>query len=907
MPHRPALRLLAQALDLDTVDQHKLVTAWNTSRSLRESSTRTQHHTGFISAGREHETSVILDAWQRAQQGMPQMVMIGGYSGIGKTTLVRQISDQIAANTGKVMITWGGASSWATHVEPYLAVRTATDRMLVYPESSSTLPGRYGSRPSLSDENIAQVIEAIPPLGGALISERTLRALAEKANPKDQARINALISERSSTDTVGRQEVFVHLLDHLARSFPILMVLEDLHWAGEPTAALLMQLANHLSTTRNLPIMIIGTYRTNEVAAAADNHPLPLARLLSSLGQSSQITDVSLNTTLKPTPGKAFVRGMVEQTPLGSDNQNDEMATWLYKQTSGHPFLTTELLRHLKETRALSQDNGQSQWTFNPDIISPDLPQAISTFIRQRLSKVSTRGQRILELAAVMEDAILTEVIAEVLETDEGEILETIDNELVQVHQLMQTRPPKVLVNGAQVNYRFPHALIREHIYSTLTNQRRKRLHRSVAMVMDSNSQDLDTVALSEVTNHFVMAEDWHSAQMAGYRLAQDASNRLDWDLAMVRFDQAEELALKAQDPHQLWRSRAARLAVLRGLGKFDAGLELGARILQLANNHNWPHTLALANHHMGELHYDLGQVDLAVEHLETAIELHVLNESRDLAAAGEAMLSHATYRQGKYDVARHHAQKSLEYSREMANSWVQPEAVLAAANCEVDLGFYKQAIANYEVAHELAVMIGKLANQFIPMMNIALCHIQMRDFDEAIIVLSSLLDRMKTQRLFRLSSYGYQYLGMAQEGLGNWDAAKNTYEATTHMRREKSNAPILFDSIAGQLRVAVQLRDDAHAKSLLQEITAQLRDFGWEGMEDPLLVKLSVAKANAYFGNHADYRTYIEKAHQLLSERAGMIHDTDALDSYLTNVPVNVELQQRFAALQNGETPGIS
>src|SRR5690606_26081033 len=151
-----------------------------------------------------------------------------------------------------------------------------------------------------------------------------------------------------------------------------------------------------------------------------------------------------------------------------------------------------------------------------------------------------------------------------------------------------------------------------------------------------------------------------------------------------------------------------------------------------LADIHNWPQTLALANHHLGEIYYDLGKIEQAVNCLEAAVRLHAENGDLDLAAAGEAMLSHTTHRQGRFDVARVHAERALQFSRELKNSWVQPEAVWAAANCETELGRYEQAMESYQIAIELAGMIGKLANQFIPAMNIGLCQIQLGRHQEA-------------------------------------------------------------------------------------------------------------------------------------------------------------------------------
>lgn len=904
LPHRPALRLLTDVLNLDLVSQRELVMAWSQSRSLRDASASTSANistedaSGFVSAGREAAVDSIMDAWSLAQAGEPQVVFVGGIAGIGKTELMRHISDKIAASTREVMIAWGGASAWATSVEPYLAVRTATDRLVAEPDPTSTLPGRYPSRPKLDSRETARIIESIPLLGGALISDRALREMAARNRERDLAAVDSALATRSSTNTVGRLDEYCRLIVDLAKSWPIVFVLEDLHWAGEPTATLMLHLVHHLRHQQDTPVLFLCTYRNNEVDSDTDSGPQPFARLLDAIGHSPLVRNVKLNETMSPTSGMAYIRGIIQQTPMADSRNEEQLASWLYEQTSGHPLLTSEIMRHLAETGALAAANGDNRWIFHPESLPPDMPSAVSTFIEQRLKRVSRRGRRILEVASTMDDMILTDIIADIMEIDSEDLLDLIDNHLVDPHQLLLPDQSMVTSQRSHISYRFPHALFREHIYGRLSSSRQKKLHGAVAQAMENRFADPDTTTLGEITSHYIAAEDWHSAQISGYRLAQDATMRLDWDLATVWFEQADELAIRAQDPHQLWRGRAARLAVMRGLSEYDEARTLGDRIIELAERQNWPKTLALANHHLGEIYYDLGQVNRSVELLKRAIALHLQEGSLDLAAAGEAMVSHATHRQGKFDVARKHAMQAIAYGSELQNNWVHPEAVLAAANCETELGFYKQAIANYEISIELAELVGKLSNQYIPAMNIGLCNVQLGKFELAVEQLTELITRMDFHGSFRLHSHAVLYLGYAYEGLGMWEEARETYAEASKARRVKAGIPVLMDSLAGELRAALHRGDSDHARALLGEITNHLALHDWEGIEDPLLVKVTVARAHAYFKDDQGYQTFIERAHALLMERAGMLEDEESVTSYLTAVPVNVELQKLYAAL---------
>ena len=898
LPHRTGLRLLVQALELDRVDHHALISAWNTSRKIRDSITSNEKNKQFVAAGRETVIQNIMGAWTKVQHGEPGFVFVSGVSGTGKTALVRHVCDKIAASTKQVMISWGGTTSRASEIDPYLAIRSATDRILEQPDPASSLHGTYPSRPTLSSANIERIVESIPLLAGALISERAIRSLQVDADDDLATTIGDKLAGRSSTEMAGRLEEYCRLLVHLSKSWPIVLVLEDMHWSGDPSANLLLHLVHHLQNMRETPILIICTYRNDEVQPPHNGQNHPFTRLLDSVSHAPHVQVETMNNSMSESNGVAYIRGIVNQNRMVSTENAEQLVDWLYSQTSGHALLTDELMRHLVKMKTLTVLK-DSRWRFDLEHLPERPPDSISAFMEQHLVRLERRSRRILEIASVMDDVILTEIIAEMMEMAEEDVLDIIDIELVEATNLLVPGTALSLRQQSHTSYRFPHALFREHIYNKLTNPRRRNLHQSIAQAAEQRYTDADTTALAEITSHYVFAEDWHSAQMAGYRLAQHAVIKLDWDLAELWFQKAEELAIKAHDPRQLWRTRAARLAMFRGTGRYDTAIEQGERILELGDIHNWPATLALTYHHLGEIYYDLGKVDKAVEYLNKALTLHLEEDSLDLASAGYAMLSHATYRQGKYDIAHEHALAALKLSRELTNSWVMPEAVLAAANCEIDLGYYQKAIQNYQLATELAVMIGKLHNEFIPRMNIGLCYVFMRDYKTAIDVLTDVIQEMEAQTIDRLTAPARLYLGYALEGEGLLEVAAASYAATAEIRRSNLPPPTLYDAVAGQMRIAVLQKDDAAARNWLSEITTHIEQNGWEGIEYPLLVKRSIADASRYFGDETAYRSYIERAYTLMMERAEMIQNEESRTSYLTNVPINVELQQRHAEFE--------
>ena len=900
LPHRPALRSLADAMKLDPSERRALTDAWSETKALKESSTPIESSPSYVPQGRESIVEQIMAAWEVVKSGQPRIVLLGGDSGIGKSTLARHICDLIAASTPQVMVTWGEAHSWTAPVEPYFSMRHATDRMLVPPPPSFTLPGLYPSRPALPDELLQRVVHAIPQLGGVLISETTIRELADGHEAIRSSALGSIMELRAASESFGRWDEYVNLITCMTQAWPIVMVLEDIHWASDLTISLLQHLAHHLSKRRDVPLLIVGTYRSNELWQREDDSPHPLARFLETTANLDSVRRIPMGETLSPVQGTSFIRGLVSTLPMVNQADEEALVEWLYPRTSGQPMLTVELIRHLRQGGGLVRIHRASAWRFEPDAVPAGVSPAISTLFAQRIAPIDYRGKVMLAVAAAMGDTIIPEIMADVMQMDEEALLDQIDTVLVQRHELLLPGEAISLGQRSYSRYRFPHALLREHIHQEIQPIRRRRIHLDIAEAMARAFTDTDSVAMGEITQHYVMAEEWHRAEMAAYRMAQLKASRLDWELATVWFDHAEQLAKRAQDPQQLWRTRAARMVVMRGLYQTAEAISLGQRIIYQAQMHDWTQTLALAHHHLAEIYYDLGELDKTVEHINIANEIHEREHTLDLASAGQAMLSHATYRQGKYDIARHHAQRALAFSREIENGWVRSEALLAAANCDVDIGFYHEALDNYRAAIELAAMNGKLSNQFLPALNIGLCLTMMGDYDAAIEELTQTIERMRPHRVPRMIAWGQLYLGFALEESGDLEAALAAFHESTAARRQHDNPPVLSDSIAGLISVYTRLEDKAAVAPLLDELVERVDGMGLYGVEDSALVLLSMARGFRLLGNEAEYWRRLEHAHTLVMGRAADINDPVARTSYLTNVPTTAEIQRRFGERSN-------
>lgn len=888
LPHLHNLNTLASALALSNDDHTRFRKAYERTLALRRGTVPERGQAGFLTEGREEHIQAMERAWQRAKAGTPQVVLISGDSDIGKSSLIRHVCDEIGSNESEVMFAWGEASSWATNAEPYMVFRRALDHLMGAPMMSTGAPGRYLSRPTLQPDHIYRVMKAWPALNDVLVSANTMRDVIMLAPHQRHAELLELLETTSTSNADQRLQELTSLLVDLAQSWPIVLVLEDLQWAGTLTCQLFAHLVQRLAEIRNCPILIVATYRHHDLHDTEDGHPHPLLQALEESGSLPPVTRIDMNTTLASEPGKAFVRALVLRSDTKPDDANS-LAEWIFAQSSGHPLISQELLAH-----AMLHGKG----TVVPLERAFDSTTATGSMIRQRLRHISPTGKRVLDIASVMGEAILPATIAALLHTELDQVVSVVEDELIAQQGLLRVGP-SLAADPPVTTFAFVHTLFQDYLYRNLPADRRGRLHSQIAGHLEAVLDHGDPGALGIIARHLVLAEDWHGAVAILHSRAQLYSARLDWDLAQSDLDIAEEYAHRTGDPFQLWLIRSNRLAMLRSQGEYDEALKLAERILEHLSWNSWPMVEAATNHHLGEIYYDLSRLEEAVQHLLAAADQYLEQNEPNMAGAAEAMLSHTTMRQGLYDIARQHALRALQHVRQIRKTWVKPEALLALANCDIELGFYERAMEGYREAGEMGRMIGKLPNQVIPMLNTALCLIQLKRNQDALDLLDDVMERLRVRSVARHVGPARLYAGYAYEKLGNLAEAKKAYQEALDARLTNPNDPRIADCRAGLLRVALAHGQAEKTRACLQELEEGIEQNGTDGIEELALVQITRARASLELGDAERYACLIREAYATMMGRADKLVDVEARRSYLESVPVNRELRAHYSRLE--------
>jgi len=446
--------------------------------------------------GRSDELAVARAACDEALAGRSRLVLVVGEPGIGKTRLVEEVAAYASLRGAQVC--WGHSYegevgvAYLPFVEAFRSyVRSRSDEQL------ETELGTGGPEVATLVSEVRQRVSDLPP-------SPTLEGDAERLRLFDGIAM---------------------FLAHASRADPIVLVLDDLHWADKPTLLLLQYLARNL---RNERVLIIGTYRDVDL-----DRQHPLADAIAALRRERLYERVLLRGM-----SRDDVKALIEA--IGEQETPDAFADTIYRATEGNPFFVAEVLRHLTESGALRLVDGR--WIGTLESIEANLPEGVREVIGRRLSRLSEECNRMLTVAAAMPGGFVPDLVATVTGEGEDAVLDLLDNALDA--QIVRERPTQA---GA---YEFTHALIRQTLYGELSTPRRVRLHRQIGEALEAGRGAQADALLPELAYHWFQAAPGGGAEKAveySTRAGDRAADQAAHEEAARYYDQALQ-ALELDD-----------------------------------------------------------------------------------------------------------------------------------------------------------------------------------------------------------------------------------------------------------------------------------------------------------------------------------------------------------------------
>jgi DNA-binding CsgD family transcriptional regulator/tetratricopeptide (TPR) repeat protein len=484
--------------------------------------------------GRDREQTALRDALAAALRGRGGLVLVGGEAGIGKTTLAEAVLGE------------------------------AID------QGALALVGRC--------YDLAET----PPYGPWV--EAIARAPADGGLPAPP--------DLSGGASTGQAALFAAVRDYLAAVAtrrPLVLLLDDLHWADPGSLDLLRVVARDLA---DLPLLLLATYRADELAR---QHPL--YALLPLLVRESRVARLELHPLADDD-----LRALARRYDLAPPDA-DRLVAYLRDRAEGNPFYAGELLRTLEEARVLAQVEGR--WTLG-DLAGVGVPSLLRQVLDARVDRLGDGARTFLATAAVIGQEVPLGLWASVAETDEAALLDTAERAVAA--RLLDETP-----DGAAV--RFRHALIRAALYEGLGALRRRGLHRRAAdALIAAPAPDPDAVAY-----HLRQAGDPRAVEWL-VRAGERAQQSYAWLSAAERFEAALAL-LEAQGVDAAERGWfCVRVTRLIRLGDRPRALAYAERAIALAKEAGDRGLEAFTRIHRGYVRCQAGMVRDGVADLAAGV-----------------------------------------------------------------------------------------------------------------------------------------------------------------------------------------------------------------------------------------------------------------------------------------------
>jgi predicted ATPase len=660
------------------------------------------------SVGRDAERAALRRAYDRVKEGRSLLAAVTGEAGMGKSTLTEDFLREIGVGADRPIIARGRCSERLAGAEAYLPILEVLEDVL-----------RRSTGVSMD-----QVMRTVAPTWYMQVATRS-----EHPSVVDMRREAPAVSQERMKRELAA------LFEDLSRTRPVVVFLDDLHWADVSTIDVLNYLARRFADLR---MLVLVTYRQSEMALA-----------------QNRFSDVSADL---------HAHGLFEHVALDSLSAGDverylalefpghqfppAFASFIHGKTEGTPLFMADLLRYLRDSGALAERHGK--WGLQRPIadLPRDLPESVRSMIARKIDQLDDRDRRLLVGASVQGYEFDSMTVSEATGIDPVDVEERLDV-LERVHVFVRRGPEEEFPDRAlTVKYQFAHVLYQNLLFASLQPTQRATLSGRTARALAAHYGDrADEIAprlavlfegardFSTSAQYFVAAAQ-HSVALFGFREALSLAERgldalrglpetpdrirQEVGLQMIRglalrlmkgwsapeiepvFARARELCQRLDDPPELFPVLWSLTLFHAIRGDLREYRRRADELMAMAEHSGNPAFLMGAHHLVGVSREFLGDMAEAARVLDRGRELHVPSEhlaytamyGLDPGMIARAMSSRPMWVLGYPDRALARAQETLALARSQRQPMTLAFALLVTQGVHLNRGEIAEAIA---------------------------------------------------------------------------------------------------------------------------------------------------------------------------------------------------------------------
>ncbi|MCZ6530285.1 MAG: protein kinase [Chloroflexi bacterium] len=639
-----------------------------------------------------HLEGLLADALNRRGRA----AFVTGEAGSGKSSLLNEFTLRAQATYPDLVVANGICNAHSGIGDPYLPFRELLGMLTGEVEArwaAGTIPREQALRLwRLFPEALEVLVDHGPNLVDTFVQGRALETRAaaftaegppSRAGGPDRGetvgglnRLQEMLTRRrtqiegQASDQSNIFEQYTNVLQVLSAHVPLMLIIDNLHWADLSSVGLLFHLGHRIDDHR---ILIVGAYRPEDVAQGRDGKQHPLESVLSELKRHFGEMWVDLDSG-GPTVARDFVDALLDEEPNRLEERFRRELTGI---TGGHPMFAVELLRDLRERGDLLQDR-KGRWVVRSDLMWDELPPRVEGVIERRIGRLDPELGEVLTVASVEGEDFTAEVVARVLGVDERELVRRLSGELDKQHRIVRAQGTRRLDSRRLSLYRFRHHLFQKFIYDGLDPVQRAYQHEAVGSELEALYEGEAEEIAVHLARHFQEAGLTDKAigylLQAGeraFRLSAnqeaiahlnkgldllktlpDTPERAQLELALqialgvafkvtrgrsapevaAAFARARELCEQVGDPSQLFMVLWNLGVATEGWGGWQSTRELADELTSLARQVGEPALFLQALHAHWAISLWTAEISLAYEYTQQGIALYDPQEHHALA-----------------------------------------------------------------------------------------------------------------------------------------------------------------------------------------------------------------------------------------------------------------------------------
>ncbi|MBT5875961.1 MAG: AAA family ATPase, partial [Candidatus Latescibacteria bacterium] len=445
--------------------------------------------------GRDEEVGRLLNAFEQVDKGLPFMLMVSGYTGIGKSALVAEVQKPLVMKRGYFI---SGKYDQLQRNVPYSgyiqAFRDLIRQMLT--ESEMQIARWKDDLMKAMEPNGQVIVDVIPELELIIGDQPPIPELGPTLT-------------HNRFNLVFQQFMRVFVQD----GQPLVVFLDDLQWADSAS----LQLTGVLSTDpKNKHILLIGAYRDNEVNAG---HPLQLT-----LDEIENAGVTVENIALRPL-AMEHVNQLIADTFNCASGESTQLAELVFRKTGGNPFFIDQFLRSLYEESLVRFDAHRGRWQWDESRIQDrDITDNVVELMSGKIQKLSTRAQKMVQLAscvgntfdlrtlAIVNGKSLVETAEDMWSAVEEGLVLPIGDSYKYLHDYgtgtqsdgefkedFHTDEMKDL----HVSYRFLHDRVQQAAYAIIPESQKQEIHYQIGhLLLKGTSEEDQHTRIFEIVDH---------------------------------------------------------------------------------------------------------------------------------------------------------------------------------------------------------------------------------------------------------------------------------------------------------------------------------------------------------------------------------------------------------------------